>query len=398
MAKPLQIALVHPENADNVRVWSGTPFFMKRAVEKHLGRVVDLSPAPVNTLKWKILSKGTSLLIRKKAPYDHLRAYSRELAKYFRPLLLKRLYDLIVAPGARESIALLDTDIPIITYSDATWDAVVDYYSVYSNLLAKARIDGEYLEQSAIDKSALFLYSSDWAADSARNHYHADPAKVHTFYLGANLMNPPTREEVLPRKLGKRIRLLLVGVDWEIKGGAIVLQVLKGLIDRGCDARLTVVGFTAPRGVEHPQMEVIPFLNKQIPEERKRFERAWRDADFFILPSRFEAAGLVFCEASAYALPILAARTGGIPSIVKEGKNGFTIPHDEEPEGYIEKIIWFVEHPDQYAQLSLSARIEYENRLNWDTWGTRLAEVVSERFPEFRERIEYHRDQALSLT
>lgn len=386
MAKPLRVALLHCRDADDVRVWSGTPYFAKRAVEKYIGDVTDLSPAPLNNFIYRLASKFFRML-GKGAPHDHFLPYARALGKYFSKQLARGSYDLVFVPSGKEVVAFLETEVPILLYSDATWQVVEDYYGVYTNVVPFLSRNGELLEQRALDNTSLLLYSSRWAADSAVRDYGADPANVHVLYIGANLMNPPKREDVLPRTLGQTVRLLLVGVNWEIKGGSVALEVLKGLLERGYDARLTVVGCTAPEGVSHPRMEVIPFLNKQIPEERERFEGAWRDADFFLLPSRFEAAGIVFCEASAYALPIFASRTGGIPSIVAEGKNGFTIPHEAEPEGYIEKIIALINDPELYADLCRTARDEYETRLNWDAWGAELAEIVAERFPEFRERM-----------
>lgn len=386
MSRPLRIAVVHRQNVDDVRVWSGTPYFAKRAVERHVGEVIDLSPAPLGNFFYRLASKFFRLL-GKGAPHDQFLHYARRLGKHFSALLAAGDYDLIFAPGGKESVAYLRTDIPIVLYSDATWDVVENYYGVYSNVIPFLARNGRLLEQMALDKSSVLLYASSWAADSAVKDYGADPANVHVLYIGANLMHPPRREEGIPRALGKTVRLLLVGVDWEIKGGSVALEVLKRLLELGYDARLTVVGCTAPKGVVHPRMEVIPFLNKQIPEERERFERIWSEADFFLLPSRFEAAGIVFCEAGAHGLPSLAARTGGIPSLIVDGKNGFTVPHEEEPEGYVEKIVALINDPEGYAALCRGARDEYEARLNWDAWGARFAEIVAARFPHLRERI-----------
>ncbi len=365
--------------------------FEKRAVAKHIGHVIDLSPANVHPLPYRIANAVAQKISGRISTSDHFNGYGRRIGRYFSRLLKEGNYDLVFVPGGKEVIAWLETDIPILYYSDATWELVRNYYAVYTNAPKWADQNAEQMERAAIQKSDLLLYSSHWAADSAVNHYGADPTRVHPLLLGANLMNPPRREDVLPRELGQTIRLLLVGVNWDVKGGSVALDVLNALLAKGYDAQLTVVGCTAPEGISHPRMEVIPFLNKQIPHEREQFENAWHDADFFILPSRHEAAGLVFCEASAHGLPILAARTGGIPSLVVDGKNGFTIPHEDEPEGYVQKIVELVEDPAEYARLCESTWNEYETRLNWDAWGTRLADIIGDRFPHLRERIEAFR-------
>ena len=392
MTEPLRIALIGRQSADDVRAWSGTPFFEKRALAKHLGDVVDLSPANVNPLPYKIANALLKKLSGRHSSWDHFKGYARRVGRYFSEALKREDYDLVFVPGGIECIAWLETDIPILYYSDATWHLVRNYYKVFSNPPKWADRNADDMERASLQKSELVFLPSHWAAESAVDDYGVDPDRVHTLYLGANLVNPPSRTSILPRELGESIRLLLVGVSWEIKGGSVALDVLKELLARGYDAQLTVVGCAAPDGVSHPRMEVIPFLNKQIPRERTRFEEAWHNADFFILPSRHEAAGLVFCEASAHGLPILAARTGGIPSLVVDGKNGYTIAHDDEPAGYVEKIVEIVNDPIRYTELCESARDEYETRLNWDVWGGEVARVVGERFPEFRERIGKYRE------
>jgi glycosyltransferase involved in cell wall biosynthesis len=236
------------------------------------------------------------------------------------------------------------------------------------------------------------LLTSHWAAESAVRDYGIDPAKVHVPYIGANLLDPPMREQLLPKRLGKTIRLLLVGVDWEIKGGAIALDALRALLAMGYDAELTVVGCRAPEGVSHQRMRVIPFLNKQVPEERQRFERLWFESDFFIFPTRFEAAGIVLCEAAAHGMPAIAARTGGVPSLVREGINGVTLPHDAGGGAYAEAIAALARDPDRYAALCESSRDEYETRLSWESWGKSVSRAISERFPELRERLSAHEE------
>jgi glycosyltransferase involved in cell wall biosynthesis len=48
--------------------------------------------------------------------------------------------------------------------------------------------------------------------------------------------------------------------------------------------------------------------------------------DIFVLPSLNEGMGRVLVEAMAAGLPIVASRVGGIPDLVKNGKNGLLIP------------------------------------------------------------------------
>ncbi len=54
-------------------------------------------------------------------------------------------------------------------------------------------------------------------------------------------------------------------------------------------------------------------------------------ADFYVLPSRQEGLGSSLLVAMAYALPLMAARVGGIPELVEDGRNGVLLDPDDAP-------------------------------------------------------------------
>lgn len=387
MTERLKVALVQYRDARDVRNWSGTLHFSKRAVDRHVGSVIDLSPAPVNFFPFRVARKLVQVTTGKVYSYDHEPALARYYGRYFSRRLIQAKPDLIFSPSGSSGMAYLDTDIPMVYFTDGPWSVIKDYYPTYTNVVRRTDRTAEELERRSLERAAIVLVSSEWAREAAVRDYGADPAKVHNVFIGANLPDPPARGEVLPRRLGEKLRLLMVGVLWDIKGGDIAYATLLELLKLGYDAELTVVGCTPPGGISHPRMTVIPFLNKRIPEQRERFERLWRDVDFFVLPSRAEAAGVVFCEASAYGIPSIATHTGGIPSLVVDGRNGYTMPYEAGGAEYARVIAELASNPERYARLCESSRDEFERRLNWDAWGARVAEIVARAFPEFGERL-----------
>ena len=56
-----------------------------------------------------------------------------------------------------------------------------------------------------------------------------------------------------------------------------------------------------------------------------------------VVPSYSESFGLVALEAAACGTPVVAARVGGIPAIVKDGLTGFTL-RSHDPAQYAERI------------------------------------------------------------
>lgn len=80
--------------------------------------------------------------------------------------------------------------------------------------------------------------------------------------------------------------------------------------------------------------------------------------DMFLMISRTEALGLALIEAGYAGLPVLAARTGGIPEVVRHKRTGILIPR-ENPHTLARAIRLFLE--------DTAAMKEYGDALQTDT-------------------------------
>ena len=92
----------------------------------------------------------------------------------------------------------------------------------------------------------------------------------------------------------------------------------------------------------------------------KALSQLYLQADVFLLPTRNEAAGIVFCEASAFGLPVVSTRTGGVESYVEDGMTGFLCQHEEGIDGYADRIERLVTNPDEHFRMSVNARDKFE--------------------------------------
>jgi glycosyltransferase involved in cell wall biosynthesis len=72
----------------------------------------------------------------------------------------------------------------------------------------------------------------------------------------------------------------------------------------------------------------------------QKMPRAYLLGDVFAGPSQIEEGlGLVFLEAAAAGLPIIATRQGGIPEVVRDGFNGLLLRQKDDDAELAEKII-----------------------------------------------------------
>src|SRR5579859_5920612 len=336
----LNIALVTALDPLDRRSWSGIDYFVTRALQKHCGDVTCIGPmdASREMLGGRLLHSGAKFLCKKSFAFRYTATVSKRYAQIAAEKLLSRPFDVVVAVTGATELAFLQTPLPKVLIEDANFALLHDYYPQFSSLLKSSARQLDLLQAKGIANADLVLYPSLWAAQGAINHYVADERKVRIIPFGANLEDIPPRDVVLARKKHICCKLLFVGVDWMRKGGSLALETLVALERLGIPAELTICGCVPPKNSEHPHMKVIPFLDKNDPQQRQQLARLYLESDFFLLPTRSECFGVVFCEASAYGLPSIATRTGGVPEVVKEGVNGFTLPADARGDAYAQVI------------------------------------------------------------
>lgn len=360
--------------------WAATGHFMAKTLERHCGDVVHLDPlrSPVRMVG-KTANRVARGLLRRPYDFSNTVAQARDWARVLAPRLGG--VDVILAASAAAHVAFLETDIPIVYTSDATFELVRDYYPFYTGLPARNVRVAHEIESRVLRRAALLAYPSAWAADSARTHYGIEAEKLHVVPYGANFDEIPSRSVATAHRTGSVCRLLFVGVEWERKGGDIAYRALQALRAGGTAAELAVVGSAPPRGVDRTHVRVFGNLSKEDRAERAQLSRLFLDADFLLLPTRAECYGMVFCEASAYGTPSITTDTGGVSGAVAHGENGLLLPPAADGDAYAQVIAELWRDPARYDALVHSSRDAYERRLNWDSWGRRLAGLIAGLLP-----------------
>jgi glycosyltransferase involved in cell wall biosynthesis len=367
----------HPEKKDS---WSAITYYMARALQKHCGDVSYIGTRhvpPREEFIGRFVNKWTRLLFKKQYNYFFSTRMSKRYAKIATRQLVGQSFDVIVAPMGWAELAYLETDIPTIFVGDSTLGLLFNFYPACSNLVDVSYREMDTIEKRVTSRAKGLVYSSSWAARSAIDDYHADPAKVHVVSMGANFDNPLPKEIFLQKRKSSSCKLLFVGLDWQRKGGEIAFETLLALEKMGIMAELIICGCTPPEQFVHEKMQVIPFLDKNNPEQYNRLAQLYLETDFLLLPTRYDCTPIVFCEANAYGLPVITTQTGGVPELVRDGENGFTLPLAARGDEYARVIASVYQDDERYARLVSTSRATYEERLNWDVWGKAMNTILS---------------------
>lgn len=373
----MKIGFLSAHSLSDRRAWSGIIYYLAASLAANVGEVVPLGP--VQSRRERLL-RGLDLQCRrhlgKGYDFSHSLYLSAEYARVFEERLRRNPVDVIFAPVASTQIARLKTRIPIVYMSDATIASLIGYYPEFSDLLGISRLEANHVERLAIRKASQVVYTSQWAAESARRSYGAPLSKLHVIPMGANVDVSPTIPAITTRLRRDILRLLFVGVDWERKGGSVAFAALKCLEDKGIRASMTVVGCVPPAGFAHPSMKVVPFLNKADDQDRSTLTEIYADSDVFILPTRAECSPIVMAEAAAFGLPAFASRTGGMESMVVDGITGELLAPDATGKEYADAIAHLWHDAPRRVRMSLASRQHFETTLNWTTWGKSTGEVI----------------------
>ncbi|MEO8068478.1 MAG: glycosyltransferase family 4 protein [Flavobacteriales bacterium] len=379
MKRPLTIGYITVDDPRDRRTWSGINSFLLDALEREVEHVVllgPLKPQPVLFL-CRAFNQITLRLFRKRFNYRDSFPLAKAYARILRRRIAQQGIDLLIAPAGLATTALLKTKVPIVYFNDRSIAGALDYHKVLRDLLIFSREQGLALEKATIENASLVVYASQWAADAATAAVPSAAQKVKVVPMGANLLKfppPPTSRDFPPAKL----KLLFLGVYWEDKGGPIAYDALLELKRRGHAAQLVVCGCEPPASCNDVDLVREGFLNKNVPEKMERLVHHLSTADVLVLPTRFEAYGIVFCEAAAYGLPVLATRTGGVPTIVQEGITGNLFAMEQGGAAYADAIEAMINDPARWQAMRSNARKRFEQVLNWDAFMKRLFAHIEE--------------------
>ena len=151
-------------------------------------------------------------------------------------------------------------------------------------------------------------------------------------------------------------RIAFVGVDWERKGGPVLLDAFRRLHAERPTTRIEIVGCTPP--VEGPGVTV----HGRLPEHEVAALLA--ECDVFCLPTRAEPFGVAFIEALHAGLPVVGTRLGAVPDFVHDGKTGRLVEPDDV-DGLHAALQALVDDPDSARAMGSAGRALARRRYDW---------------------------------
>jgi alpha-maltose-1-phosphate synthase len=262
-------------------------------------------------------------------------------------------YDLIMqiqtvcAPG-------LSPAVPYAIYTDNTMALTQRMYPDWAPLSEKRAAWWIRYEAEICRSAAAVFTFSEFARRSVIDDYGISPDRAISVGAGANQML-----KTLGDKDYAAPRALFVGVDFERKGGSVLLEAWRAVRDRVPNAELIIAGLP---GDSSPDLPAGVGWTGWV--DRTELANLYRSASVFVLPSIFDPCPNVLREAMGYGLPCVGTYCCAIPEIIDNGVTGSLVA-PSEPAPLADALIEMFTDPSKTAAMGQAA---HRNVLEGNRW------------------------------
>jgi phosphatidylinositol alpha-1,6-mannosyltransferase len=206
--------------------------------------------------------------------------------------------------------------------------------------------------------------------------------------VDTELFRPGAGGDDVRRRHGLSDRSVVVCVSRLVprKGQDVLIRALPAIRARVPDAALLCVGGgpylpTLQRLARETGVTDSVVLTGSVPWEE--LPAHYDAGDVFAMPCRtrrggldVEGLGIVFLEASATGLPVVAGRSGGSPDAVLDGTTGALVD-GTSVEQVADAVAGLLEDPDRRARMGAAGRAWVEREWRWDVLAERLRELLA---------------------
>jgi phosphatidyl-myo-inositol dimannoside synthase len=199
--------------------------------------------------------------------------------------------------------------------------------------------------------------------------------------------NPAARKEIRARYgLGDRPTAVCVSRLWPRKGQDMLIKAMPLIRKRVPDAALLLVGggpYADPLRAMADQLGVGEhvIMTGRVPWEE--LPAHFVAGDVFAMPCRthgrgldVEGLGIVYLEASASGLPVVAGRSGGAPETVLDGVTG-NVVDGRDLEQIADRVATLLADPAWASEMGEAGRRWVSRHWRWEDIAARLARLLS---------------------
>lgn len=229
-------------------------------------------------------------------------------------------------------------------------------------------------EEKMMARSRKLIAVSDFTRRELVNYYKIKEDKIRVIHNGVDIhkFQPATDKRKVKAELGFNpddIAILSVGRLYARKGLFTLIESMPAVVKRFRNAKFIISGKgqsnEMKKLVAHAEMLGVNdniIFTGYYPD--RKLPKLYQAADVFAFSTFYEHHPFAVLEALSTGLPVVTNRVGGIPETITDGKNGF-LCEPFNAKQFSDRILHFLEHPSEAAEMAHLARKTIEERFDW---------------------------------
>jgi len=176
--------------------------------------------------------------------------------------------------------------------------------------------------------------------------------------------------------------VLYVGRLASNKGLAYLIDAMPKIISQFKDTSLVLIGEDeGQRKSLENRVKKLGIKDKVIFTGHIKSDEVLRSAysacEVFVLPSEYEAFGIVLLEAMACEKPCVATSVGGVPEVIEDGETGLLVNYAKSDE-LASTIIALLNDEERRIKMGKAGRIRVKEKYTWPKIVNQLEEIYIE--------------------
>jgi glycosyltransferase involved in cell wall biosynthesis len=272
---------------------------------------------------------------------------------------------------------ILPRGVNYVTLEDMTLRQASAIHPVFSQMSASGISGWEQRRARIYERARMCAVASHWAAESLIVEYGLPRAKVAVVGFGA------THRALVSERAWSPPRFLFVGIDWERKGGPLLLRAFARVRELLPQATLDIVGGHPP--IEQAGVNAHGALLQSRAEHRQLMLELFARATCLVVPSLVEPFGIVYVEAGSSGIPSIVSGEGGARDTIGPDGGAVIAPGDED--GLLEAMLQLAD-PKTARRMGDAAR-ERAALYSWTKVAERLLRALDLQAPDGRRLAEF---------
>jgi glycosyltransferase involved in cell wall biosynthesis len=242
-------------------------------------------------------------------------------------------------------------------------------------------------EERMLERSNRIIAVSDFTRRELLQYYKVKENKITVIHNGVDVekFHPAQDKREAKEAVGFNpddTAVLSVGRLYARKGLFTLIECIPFVVKKFKKVKFIIAG----KGLSNEMRKLVSYAAKLGVKDNivftgyfpdKKLPRLYQAADIFAFSTFYENLPFAVLEALSTGLPVVTTNVGGIPEIIKSGRNGFLVQPSNARE-LADSVLYYLEHPSAASEMAFLARKTILERFDWRLIVKKVLKVYDE--------------------